>query len=142
MFRLAVSAAWVVLALAAAGCSDPSPAPVTPAVSAPGPLTGNSETICDQWSDLHDAYNSDDPPAAKAYFAAQDNGTSGTKRAKIEYTYFHEQAKAVWNLAKRADDPRLRTALTTHMDQLNAEAAGRTVTTDAARDVMMTCWPA
>jgi hypothetical protein len=143
MFRFAVITVLGVVALASAGCSEATPAPVTPAVSAPGPLAGNSEMICSEWNDLYNAYNTDDAgsaAAAKAYFAAERNGTSDARRVKIEQAYFHEQATAVWDLAKRADDPRVRTVLITQMDELSARAAGQDVTTMAARDVKMTCW--
>ncbi|MET8149808.1 hypothetical protein ACIBSW_23070 [Actinoplanes sp. NPDC049668] len=143
MFRFAVITALGVVALASAGCSGPAPTPVNPTFPAPGPLTGNSETICSEWDDLYTAYNIDDTDsaaAAKAYFAAVRNGTPDARRVKIDRTYFHEQAEAVWDLAKQADDPRVRTVLTAHLDELNAQAAGKVVTTTAAHDVKMTCW--
>src|SRR4051794_9409055 len=113
MFRFVVIAALGVVTLASAGCSERTPSPDLPAASEHGPLTGDSDMICSEWDDLYNAYNTDDkgsPAAAKAYFAVERNGAPDARRAKIERAYFHEQAEAVWDLAKRADDPRVRTA--------------------------------
>lgn len=143
MVRFAAITALAVVTLASAGCSEPTPTPVTPAAPAPGPLAGNSELICSEWDDMYNSYNTDDPgsaAAAKAYFDLERNGTSDARRGKVEQTYFSEQAKAVWSLAKRADDPRVRTVLILQMRELNIKAEGKEVTTTAARDVRMTCW--